>query len=377
MNQNPYAFRLGLFVIAGLLLGLGGLFAIGFSSAFEPSLPLYCYFFENVSGLEQGSQVRFRGVQIGSVDSVRVLGEEGGDVATGEGRAIEVRSTVYPERFGIQDGWMFRSLDDVKGLVRRMSADGLRVRIAWADITGQKYLDLDYLDPEEFPQPDLRFAPHQPYVPTAVEPSFTDIQRDLATTVSNVSQVDFQRLSAESVALLERLNEVVAEFGEAGITGEAKDTLVAMRRVAEDERIPRLLDSMNRVAERLDRITVRAEELATKPELEDTIDRLADVSRSMERTTSLLEERLPVLLDDVDRTLATAREAVEASDLPATTESVRGAAGSVEDAARDLGALRGDLRRTLQDLSTASRSIARLARYLEERPDALLRGREP
>jgi hypothetical protein len=37
--RDPYAFKLGLFVVTGLLVGLGGLFAFGFSTVFERKLP--------------------------------------------------------------------------------------------------------------------------------------------------------------------------------------------------------------------------------------------------------------------------------------------------------------------------------------------------
>lgn len=379
MNRNPYAFRLGLFVIVGLALALGGVFAVGFSTAFEPSARLHMYFFENVSGLEPGSQVRFRGVQIGSVDSVRVVAAktDNGDVAGGDDLPIEVVSTVYPRRLGVDDVSMFLRYEQAKGLLQRLSRAGLRVRVAWADITGQKYLDLDYLDPAEFPAPRLTFPPQHPYVPTASERSFTDIQRDLAATVSNVAQIDFQTISDRTVQLLGRLNELADEIGEAGLTGEAKATLRSVRTIAEDDRIPELLDRMTSVAERLDRVTARADDLIQRPELDQAIGSLSEAAESMASSTRLLEERLPALLDDVDDTLAATREAVEGADLPATTASVRGAADSVGGAADDLAALRGDLRRTLGDLAAASRSISRLARFLEENPDALLKGRQP
>ena len=45
------------------------------------------------------------------------------------------------------------------------------MRIAWKDITGQKYLDLDYFDPQKSPPPALPFDPPGTCIPSANEKS--------------------------------------------------------------------------------------------------------------------------------------------------------------------------------------------------------------
>ena len=63
-------------------------------------------------------------------------------------------------------------------------------------------------------------------------------------------------------------------------------------------------------------------------------------------------------------------------DVPETTGAIREAAVEVGGAARDIGALREDLRRLTRDVAAASRDLGRLARYLEENPNALLSGKD-
>src|SRR5580765_6688372 len=73
MSDESRRFRLGLFVITGVALFFAGIFALSAGRLFQRTYPLYCYFQENVQGLEQGSAVKFRGVDVGRVESVNVI----------------------------------------------------------------------------------------------------------------------------------------------------------------------------------------------------------------------------------------------------------------------------------------------------------------
>ena len=66
MSEEARRFRLGLFVIGGLVLLALGVFALTAGRLFRRTHTLYCYFQENVQGLEQGGTVvRGRDVAIG------------------------------------------------------------------------------------------------------------------------------------------------------------------------------------------------------------------------------------------------------------------------------------------------------------------------
>ena len=89
MARDPQKFKLGVFVLTGIALLLGGIIVLGAGSWFRESVTMYCYFDINVSGLEEGSQIRYRGVNIGVVDDVRLVPT--GDPAMGKQAPIEVR----------------------------------------------------------------------------------------------------------------------------------------------------------------------------------------------------------------------------------------------------------------------------------------------
>ena len=67
--------RLGVFVITGLILLVAGLYFIGNNkNLFGDRFELYATF-DNVSGLQKGNNVRFSGIDVGTVDEITILND--------------------------------------------------------------------------------------------------------------------------------------------------------------------------------------------------------------------------------------------------------------------------------------------------------------
>lgn len=74
MNTHSFSFklRLGMFIVGGLALFIIGIFIIGKEkNYFDPVFKLTTTF-NNVSGLEVGSNVRFTGINVGTVDNISI-----------------------------------------------------------------------------------------------------------------------------------------------------------------------------------------------------------------------------------------------------------------------------------------------------------------
>jgi len=83
-------------------------------------------------------------------------------------------------------------------------------------------------------------------------------------------------------------------------------------------------------------------------------------------------KKVLVSFDDAARTL---QKAVRDAEIAQMTSSVRGAAGSVNDAARGLGGQSGQLEETLRALRETLEAVRALAARLERDPSAIVRGR--
>jgi ABC-type transporter Mla subunit MlaD len=70
MTWNANYFKLGLFVILAFCLGAGFLIMFGAGELFKKELFAETCFDESVQGLDVGSEVKYKGVQIGTVKSI-------------------------------------------------------------------------------------------------------------------------------------------------------------------------------------------------------------------------------------------------------------------------------------------------------------------
>lgn len=76
MSKNTgYIWKLGMFVIIGILLFIGTIYFIGINrNLFVSTFKLKSHF-KNVSGLKVGNNVRFSGINVGSVDEIEFVSD--------------------------------------------------------------------------------------------------------------------------------------------------------------------------------------------------------------------------------------------------------------------------------------------------------------
>ena len=74
-HTPQFKFRLGLFILTGIALFVLGIFIIGKQrNLFNPVFNLTSNF-HNVSGLQVGNSIRFSGINIGTVDNIRIIND--------------------------------------------------------------------------------------------------------------------------------------------------------------------------------------------------------------------------------------------------------------------------------------------------------------
>ena len=163
MSANTRYFKIGLFVLAGLALLVAGLLFLGADSMFRPRLYLETYVDGTVQGIDVGSPVKFRGVQIGRVSRVDFCFNEYGP-QPGEGRLdyvyieMEVNKQVFRGMFNAEVGAMIQAAVD----------QGLRVMLQPQGITGLNFAELNYVDASSRPPPlKIWWTPRHPYIPSA------------------------------------------------------------------------------------------------------------------------------------------------------------------------------------------------------------------
>jgi phospholipid/cholesterol/gamma-HCH transport system substrate-binding protein len=298
MVRHVSSRALGLFVTVGVILGVVAIIWVGASKYFEKGERYVTYFNESVQGLQQDSAVKYRGVDVGRVEGIRVAPDN---------RLIEVIMKIR-----------------LKEEVEKNNVAYLRV----VGITGIVFIELDRRDPEE---PDLSpridFASEYPIIPS--KPSqLRQIFSGIDEIVEKIKQVDLEGISKsithsakaaenllagprtqkvlenlESISVnldqtVARVEKITAEGNLEGIVGETRAALVEARAliaVTRDElkalRLAETAEKTNRVVDNLSRTS-----RTTARDVQVMSDNLRRASETLERLVERLESNPSDLL---------------------------------------------------------------------------------
>jgi ABC-type transporter Mla subunit MlaD len=316
--RGPGAFlRVGLLILAGIgaLVGLV-LFLSG--DRLNEGVPYETYFRESVQGLEVGAPVKYRGVTIGRVTDIGLVSAEYSrdeplDIQRSTYRLVFVRFAINPARVG--------RLPDTETAVKT----GLRARVASQGITGLSYIELDFVNPSQYPPQTVPWTPRAEYIPS-MPSTFTQVQDAAQQFLAKLNQVDIGALSQSLVGLLEDLRLDLAS-GDAHLAlSRASELLDTLRQTLASLDLPKLTADLRSTSSSV-RELVQGKELRTLlPNLTVAADRLSvaagklpallagleTTARHAGSSTADIQQSLVPLLRDMQATAANLRETTEA-----------------------------------------------------------------
>ena len=142
----------------GIVVASGGV--LGARTAKKETITYHTYFNESVQGLDVGTTVKFRGVNIGTVSDIQI--------------AVDHRHVDVVMELDVEDikrmGLTETSSIGAKELhMHRFSVPSdMRAQLASQGITGVKFLLIDYFNEAQNPVPPLPFEADENYIPAAV-----------------------------------------------------------------------------------------------------------------------------------------------------------------------------------------------------------------
>ncbi|MFK7741247.1 MAG: MlaD family protein, partial [Planctomycetota bacterium] len=114
--------KLGLFVVGGMAIGVFGLLFLGARELRQATRTAYAYFDEALTGLEKGSSVKFRGVTVGVVERIRFASDK---------KHLEVQAALFDDTLN-DLGLSAENLESEDGLLQRLRA---QVVMSWVTST--------------------------------------------------------------------------------------------------------------------------------------------------------------------------------------------------------------------------------------------------
>jgi paraquat-inducible protein B len=317
MAKQANRMMIGGFVVLAVIIMAASLVVFGSGKFFQKTNKYILYFNEPINGLSVGATVLFQGVPVGSVTSIALQA----DVVTMKTQ-IPVLIEVYPDRFQVRTGERH-----YRKVATKLIEMGLRAQlITQSFITGQLMIQLDF-----FPKSNVCYAP------TQIDKDYEDY-------------VVIPTCPSTSARLAKAL-------GELDLTELEKHLESAMDGIAK---------------------------LVNNPDLAASILGLKDTLQSAHKLVIRVDTQVDPLAKDAKKTLNDAKKTLnDFGNLARNVDSRVGGVATGFD--KTMGAARGflsedsplivDLQNTLQEISAMSRSIRQLTNYLDQHPEALIRGK--
>jgi paraquat-inducible protein B len=212
----------GGFVLGAIVLALVGIAVFGSGRLFRETHPFVLYFSGSVNGLNPGAPVKFKGVEVGSVQRIQVLFEQ---------TASDVSIPVYIEldadklaRAGVHGEFTPDSIHNAidQGLRGRLEPQSL--------VTGLLFVNLDY-----FPDAEAHYigaadavVPEIPTVPQTIEEA-TEVVKQILT---RLGELDLKALVESATGTLEALRDIAGSEEARRALASLDDTLLSLRELS-------------------------------------------------------------------------------------------------------------------------------------------------
>jgi paraquat-inducible protein B len=322
MSKKANPTIIGLFFAIGLALAVTGLLIFSSRSLFHPQHKTIVYFNASLKGLNPGAPVKFRGVTIGSVVDILIRHNQ---AATDFSMPVVI--AIDKKLAQIKSDEQLRIGD--KAHLDRIIDQGLRARLdSESLVTGVLYVALDII-PDAPPPTFHQIKSEYQEIPS--------VPSDLQQLMASVAHLNLQGLSEKIGGILTHVDLILGQLDmptiNAGVTN--------------------LLGSANHVV--------------TAPDLTNS---LTSLRRTLDRADILVQHvdgRVDPLVDSATNTLNDARK---------TLAELRVSLQNVSDILGPDSAVRPGLAQALEELGSASRSVADLADLLKRDPNALLVGKK-
>jgi len=317
MAKQANRMMIGGFVVLAVIIMAASLVVFGSGKFFQKTNKYILYFNESVKGLSVGAPVLFQGVQVGSVTSITLQA----DFVTMKTQT-PVFIEIEPDRWKVRAGKRnYREIGD------KLIEMGLRGQLIMQSfITGQLMIELDF-----YPKSTLCYAPPE-------------------------------------------------------VDKEYKDYIVIPTCASTGERLAKALGDMDlkAIEQNLNSSLAGIDRLVSNPDLAASLRTLNDTLKDARKLLAKVDHQIDPMSDDLKKTVKAFGKLVDNVDgrvgglttnFDKTMSGFDNTMSAVRGILSENSPLVVDLENALQEISAMSRSIRQLSNYLDQHPEALIRGK--
>lgn len=235
MSAKANYFKLGLFILLAVALGIGAVLVLGAGRFLQKKYFIETYLDQSVQGIDIGSKVKYRGVPIGHVRRIGFTRDYYPEAQHGPTNhsyvlvLLEVTSLPFATT----------SPSELVASLPTEVRHGLRTRLTSQGVTGTSYVEIDYLDPAKYPMLPIAWDPEHAYIPSApsVLSRIVNSAEDLFT---ELDQIDFTKVVGGVERLIASVDEKVEQLPFGMLGTNAANLLAEVRET--NQRLQKLLD---------------------------------------------------------------------------------------------------------------------------------------
>jgi phospholipid/cholesterol/gamma-HCH transport system substrate-binding protein len=309
MSAQANYFKIGLFVVVASVIGVVSIIVLGAGSFLQKKVLVETYFLESVQGLEEGASLKFRGVRIGKVVEITLVGM----AYPTEYQYVLIRAALFPDTFRVMCTPPNGS--DLNNEIDK----GLRIQLSFQGLTGAAHLEMDYMDPKNNPPLKIDWKPKYCYIPSASS-TIRRLSDAVDKILRNFESIDLKNIGENFNASLKELSRALsqANLGKVGEQAEtllselketnrrvanllkdpkidtllpdAAATMAAARRIVEDTEKPmsQLLGAFKKVSAGVEKLSTQLDSIT-----DDTTESVVHLKRILRQLDNLISDEQP------------------------------------------------------------------------------------
>ena len=322
MAKQANRSMIGGFVLIAVGILAASVVIFGSGDWFKDSLKYVLHFQESVKGLSVGSPVLYRGFPVGEVKKV-VIQADPSDFKDD----VLVFLEIYPETVVFAMGDI--DIDQWKERMSDLIARGLRAQMVLQSlVTGKLVIELNV----HADAPPINKDDYQHYI--EIPPDYGEIPTipsTLSKLESALGNLDLKQISRTLISVLSNADRILKNPDIDASISEFKGTLVDARRL------------VNNVNEEVKPLSGKAQ---------TTLDDVGKLARDVDSKVDPVAKSLTNAMNSADKAFK-----------------------SIDDLVGKRSPTRAEIDNTLKEIQRAARSVRILADYLEQHPEALLKGK--
>ena len=314
MSNIANKYKLGIFVFISIVILIAALFVFGSFAFLKPRIKCMTVVNSSVQGLSVGAKVKFSGVPIGEITSIKIA----------RCNSIYIYMDIFTECIVSSCDDKGNSLNVFQEYLKNQVNKGLRCQLRYEGITGTLYQELQYYSndyPEEKLLTELPKNDEIIFIPSVSPVLFGDIMKRIDMSLSKFSGID----------------TIFADVGKA---------LKKVNTYLEDPKIDDVMNNVQAISINIHDISQRFQETLTG-----------------ERINQITTE-LTTTMEEIKLTVKNLNRQLNESKLPETSNSAR---ELMQTATKQLS-------EAIDNFNSTAKSIKALSEELDNNPSSIIWG---